>query len=153
MPYVQVKGIKLFYEDFGEGTPILFVHGWTSSSWIWFNQVEYFKKNYRVVTLDLKGHGNSEKPKAEYLMTEFAAELDEFASKILQEEKFILVGLSMGGMIVLTYASTLRFSSRLKALVPCGTSYKIENPALSQMVEQLKQGIIQFNRPMREMLT
>jgi 3-oxoadipate enol-lactonase len=153
VPYVQVKGIKLFYEDFGEGTPILFVHGWTSSSWIWFNQVEYFKKSYRVIALDLKGHGDSEKPKAQYLMTDFAAELEEFASKILHEEKFILVGLSMGGMIVLTYASTPQFSSRLKALVPCGTSYKMENPVLSQMVKQLTEGVIQYDRSMREMMT
>lgn len=150
MPFTQVKDAKIYYEDHGKGLPIVFVHGWTSSSWKWFNQVEYFKKNYRVITLDLKGHGNSEKPHSAYLVSDFVKELDQFVSQILGEERFVLVGMSMGGMIVLSYA--IQFSSKLIALVPCSTSFTMENPVLSRMVEQLKQGSLKFDRSLREML-
>lgn len=153
MPFVKVNNSNLYFEDQGEGTPIVFVHGWTSSHWKWYNQVEYFKINYRVITLDLKGHGQSAKPHADYRISEFADELFEFLTQVLQGEKFILVGLSMGGMIVLTYASNPQYASNLLALIPCGTSYTMENPILSQLVQKLQIGELQFDRALREMLT
>ena len=147
MPYFQLeKNLNLYYEDKGEGVPILFVHGWTSNNWMWFNQVDYFAERYRVITIDLKGHGASDKPEAEYLMKDFALELDRFVSNVIGKEKFVLVGHSMGGMIVLTYAVNRQRAAKLKALVPCGTTFKMGNPILSRFVDQLKQGILKYNQ-------
>lgn len=152
MPFSEVKDVKIYFEDHGEGFPLVFVHGWTSNNWMWFNQVDYFKKKYRVITLDLKGHGNSDKPKAQYLISDFASELDELVTNILGDQQFILIGHSMGGMIVLTYAINPSYASKLKGLVPCGTSFKIGNPILRQVVKLLKNGTIKYNRANMEMI-
>ena len=149
MPYCQINDIKLYYEEHGEGVPIVLVHGWTSNSWIWFNQVKYFKESYRVITPDLKGHGASDKPEAEYLMTDFESELDEFVTQILGAEKFILVGHSMGGTVVLTYALNDQFANKLLGLVPCGTSYTFGNPILKQLVQQIKDGEVKMDRSIK----
>jgi len=154
MPYFQLeKNVKLYYEDRGEGIPILFVHGWTSNNWMWFNQVDYFTEKYRVITIDLKGHGASDKPKAEYLMKDFASELDIFVSKVIGKEKFVLVGHSMGGMIVLTYAVNKQYATKLKALILCGTTYKMGNPVLSQIVNKFKEGILKYDRATGEIIS
>jgi len=153
MPFAKVDNIKMYYEEHGMGFPVVFVHGWTSNNWIWFNQVEYFKDKFRVITPDLKGHGNSDKPKAEYLMRDFAAELNEFINQILGEEEYVLIGHSMGGMVALSYAINPKYTANLMGLVPCGTSFTIENPVLSQMVQQLKTGEVKYDLKLGEMLS
>lgn len=149
----KVDNIKMYYEEHGIGFPVVFVHGWTSNNWIWFNQVEYFKDKFRVITPDLKGHGNSDKPKADYLMTDFATELNEFINQILGEEEYVLIGHSMGGMVALSYATNPEYTTNLMGLVPCGTSFTMANPVLSQMVQQLKQGEVKYDRKLGEMLS
>ena len=54
-------GARIYYEDHGQGQPILLVHGWTCSSRFWQKNVDELAKKFRVVTLDLRGHGNSSK--------------------------------------------------------------------------------------------
>ncbi len=152
MPFAQLKNVKLYYEEKGKGQTIIFIHGYTSNSWMWFNQMNYFSKKYRAIALDLKGHGASDKPKGNYLISEFATEVDEFVTQVLGNEKFVLVGHSMGGMIVLTYATKPQYAARLKALVPCGTTFKLGNPILSKIVGQLREGIIKNDESFREMM-
>ena len=61
MPYVMLKdGNRLWYEEKGEGMPIVFIHGWRGSSWHFSNRIDYFSKSYRVFVFDLKGYGKSE---------------------------------------------------------------------------------------------
>ncbi len=153
MTYAQVNGVKIYFEEHGKGFPLIFVHGWTSNNWIWFNQVKYFKDKFRVITLDLKGHGDSDKPKSEYLMSDFAKELYDFINQLLGEEDYVLIGHSMGGMVVLTYAINPKYTANLMGLIPCGTSFTMENPVLSQMVEQLKTGEVKYDRKLGEVLS
>ena len=62
MPKIQLRNLGLYYETFGQGEPLLLIHGLGSSSRDWENQVPYFSGRYRVVTPDLRGDGKSEKP-------------------------------------------------------------------------------------------
>ncbi|MHA1265827.1 MAG: alpha/beta fold hydrolase [Candidatus Helarchaeota archaeon] len=153
MPYISLDHAKLYYEEYGSGFPIIFIHGWTSNHWIWFNQVEYFQDKFHIITPDLKGHGASDKPEAGYLMTDFAADLNQFIHELLDAEDYCLIGHSMGGMVVLTYATISAFTSHLLGLVPCGTTHTMANPVLSQMVQQLKDGELVYNRKLGEMLS
>ncbi|MCD1163821.1 alpha/beta fold hydrolase [Peribacillus frigoritolerans] len=60
MPYLKVKdGIDIFYECYGEGEPLVFVHGLGASSSMYKPQIEYFQQHFKVILLDLRGNGNS----------------------------------------------------------------------------------------------
>ena len=57
----------------GEGEKtLLFIHGWSCDTTFWKSQINYFKKNYRVIAIDLPGHGKSSKPKINYTFDLFS---------------------------------------------------------------------------------
>ena len=116
MGYCKVDNIKLYYEDWGpkDSVPLIFIHGWISSSEFWRNQVEYYKAKRRIIILDLRGHGQSDKPQKEYSIQTFSDDLYSFM-KHLSIEKCILVGHSMGGMISLRF--TLDHQKKVEKLV------------------------------------
>ena len=63
MPTIKRDGINLVYEERGSGSPaFVFVHGWTCDRSFFAPQADYFAKKHRVVSLDLRGHGQSDKP-------------------------------------------------------------------------------------------
>lgn len=66
MPYFHSRSGKIYFDDFGEGNPIVFVHGRTLDSRMWQPQVDFLKTNNRCITYDLNGFGKSEIPKDGY---------------------------------------------------------------------------------------
>ena len=104
MPYLTVDGTRIYYEDTGSGEPLLFVHGLGSSVRDWFAQVPAFEDCYRVLRVDLRGHGRSDRPPGPYRMTQFARDVAVFINK-LEVAPVHLVGLSMGGMVALQLAA------------------------------------------------
>lgn len=65
MPYFNNKGIKIYYETEGDGPPVLMVHGFASNlegNWKLTNWVQSLKEKYRLILLDCRGHGKSDKP-------------------------------------------------------------------------------------------
>jgi pimeloyl-ACP methyl ester carboxylesterase len=100
MPYCSVDGVRLYYEETGTGDPLLFVHGLGSSSRDWAEQVAHFKDDYRVLRVDLRGHGRSERGEGPYHMAQFARDV----AVVLRRRDAVpahVVGLSMGGMVTL----------------------------------------------------
>jgi len=142
MPYVELdKGYKIHYLDKGKGKNIVFIHGFLGSTWLFEAQIDHFSSNYRAIAIDHLGHGKSDKPESEsYELEELAQFLDETLSKIIGEEKIILVGHSMGGMISLIYATNPKLAKRLEGLILMATAPKLNNPGLVQYVEDLKSG-------------
>ena len=60
MPWFENdSGNRLWYEEHGTGTPIILIHGWCMSSAVWKFQVKGLSDSFRVITIDLRGHGNS----------------------------------------------------------------------------------------------
>ncbi len=98
MPYFDNDGCQLHYEDYGHGTPLLLVHGLGSSTRDWEYQIPPLARHYRVLALDVRGHGRSDKPRETYRIADFA---DDVVALIehLQLPPVHLVGISMGGMI------------------------------------------------------
>jgi len=98
---------KLFYEDHGEGAQtLLFVHGWMGSSAVWREQISYFAKTNRVVTFDLTGYGQSNKPADLTYAPEVWLDDIDILIDHLNLNNPILIGWSMGGAIGMVYAIT-----------------------------------------------
>ena len=142
MPYIELdKGYKIHYIEKGEGKNLVFIHGFLGSTWLFEAQVELFSDNYRAIAIDHLGHGKSDKPESEsYELAELTQYLEETLSKIIGDEKFILVGHSMGGMISLIYATNPNLAKRLEGLILMSTAPKLNNPGLIQYVKDLKSG-------------
>jgi pimeloyl-ACP methyl ester carboxylesterase len=104
MPAIRCNGVQLTYEDQGAGAPaFLLVHGWTCNRSFFAPQAEHFAGRHRVVSVDLRGHGESEKPDGEYSIAVFAEDLADLIRR-LDLGRVIAVGHSMGGLIVLQLA-------------------------------------------------
>jgi len=98
--------IELYYEDHGEGTPVVLIHGWPLSGASWEKQVlALLDAGHRVITYDRRGFGQSSKPATGYDYDTFAADLDKLMTT-LDLHDVGLVGFSMGGGEVARYLGT-----------------------------------------------
>jgi len=120
--YLETKdGAKIYYEDHGEGQPVLLVHGWLCSSRFWQKNVPELANEFRVVTIDLRGHGNSSKTLAGQTIRQYARDVREVIEHLGLQDA-VLVGWSLGGPVVLSYCQQYGMDSRLKALGLVDTS-------------------------------
>src|SRR6218665_160315 len=96
---------NIHYEVSGQGdTTLLFIHGSYIDQSYWKQQVEHFKNNYRVVTIDLPGHGTSGRERTFWSLDGFAKDVN-YVVQELDLERVILVGHSMGADIALLAAT------------------------------------------------
>ena len=105
MSKIQVNDIELDYEDYGNGKVLLLLHGLGSTKKDWDAQVPFFSKKYRVITLDLRGHGASTKPKNAYSVGLMTEDVKLFLDK-LQIKTATFIGFSMGGAVAFQMASS-----------------------------------------------
>ncbi len=104
MPAIEVEpGVNMHYEDRGSGAPIVFIHGWGGSADAWDLQVLDLAHSFRCITVDLRGHGDSDKPWGDYGYEMFSGDLHRLLTE-LDLSDVTLVGWSMGGHIALKYA-------------------------------------------------
>lgn len=95
--------INLYYEDAGEGQPIILIHGWPLNGRMWEHQVDFLVDNgYRVITYDRRGFGRSDKPWNGYDYDTLSDDLRAIISQ-LELDDIVLVGFSMGGGEVARY--------------------------------------------------
>lgn len=105
MSYCAIDDVRLYYTDRGQGPPLLFVHGLGSSGRDWAAQVDHFARRHRVLRVDLRGHGRSERGEGGYSIPQFARDVAVFVRK-RGGCPVHLVGLSMGGMVALELAAS-----------------------------------------------
>jgi 3-oxoadipate enol-lactonase len=117
MPYLKVKdGINIYYEYYGNGEPLVLIHGLGASSVMYKQQVEYFQRFFKVVLLDLRGNGKSGKLEClpEKVLDKQIEDIKEVL-KSLGIEKSIFIGVSYGGVLIQQLAIT--YPDIVKALV------------------------------------
>ena len=118
MPFTEACDRRLYYEEHGEGEPLLLVMGLGADSLAWALQVKAFAERYRMVMFDNRDVGRSEIVEDEYEITDMAADTIALADE-LGLESFHLVGLSMGGAISQELA--LAAPERVRSLTLCVT--------------------------------
>lgn len=106
--------INLYYREAGSGETLIMLHGNGESSEYFEHQIEYFSKNYRVLALDTRGHGNSPRGVAPFTIKQFARDLNEFMIEH-EIEKAILLGFSDGANIAMEFA--IEHEEKVEALI------------------------------------
>ncbi len=129
--YIDINGIKFYYEELGEGPPLILIHGGISTSRSgWEPCYEFFAKYFRVIALDSRGHGKSENPSKELNYRRMADDTVAFIKELGLEKPFIC-GWSDGGQIALEIG--IEYPDAAKALVAGGT--------MSEMTEHYTEGM------------
>jgi len=134
-------GVEIAYTVEGSGEPALvFIHGWSCDRSYWGNQVKTFSPKYKVVTIDLAGHGESGINRENYTVELFGEDVAAVVNK-LKLDKVILIGHSMGGYVIIEAARQLK--EKVIGLVGADTYQGLED-------EMTKEQIDQFMKPFKE---
>ena len=100
MPQVEINGVKINYIAEGEGSEtIIFIHGLGEFLESWEYQIEFFSRGYKIVALDLRGHGKSGVPKKKIEIVDFAEDVKGLMDH-LGIKKAHFCGLSMGALVI-----------------------------------------------------
>ena len=122
MPYAQANGVQLYYEETGDGFPIVFVHEFAGDHRSWRPQVRYFSRRYRCLTFNARGYPPSDVPPDPGAYSQAQA-ADDIAAVMTAAriEKAHIVGLSMGGFATLHFG--LRHPALAASLTVAGAGY------------------------------
>ncbi len=130
--FAEVNGAQLYYEEAGNGHPLLLIHGGLVHSSMWDDQFEAFTRHFQVIRFDLRGFGRSSPPAGEYAYHEDARGLLD----ALSVRQAHVIGLSMGGKIAIDFA--LAHPERVTALVPVASAlsgYGFSESTVRRIVE------------------
>lgn len=135
MPMMKIKDFDIFYEMHGEGKPLLLIHGLGSSSRDWELQISELSKYYRVITIDLHGHGKSSKLTTKYSIHDFAVD----CALIIKELKFDsinILGISMGAAVGFDLA--ISYPDLINSLIAVNMGVKIPVKTFSEKFNHQK---------------
>jgi pimeloyl-ACP methyl ester carboxylesterase len=120
MPHVQAGEVRLYYEEQGEGAPLVLVPGFGAGVWIWYRQIPALAEKFRVIAFDPRGVSRSPAAGGE-LSTRLLA--DDVAALLdaLNVESAHVLGGSFGGFVAQEFA--LAHPSRTRSLILCCTSF------------------------------
>jgi len=113
--YLEIGKAKIYYEEKGDGVPLLMIHGGFLDRRMWDLQFEYFSKDYRVIRYDVRNHG----------LTTSGAEIftnyDDLNTLMdsMKISRAVIMGLSLGGLITIDFALT--HPEKVMALIPVST--------------------------------
>jgi len=136
MSYANANGIKIFFEEFGKGDPVILVHGFGSNRLEWIAQKPALSKKFKVIIFDNRGAGKSDRPNYPYTMEMFA---DDIAGLMgfLNIKSANIIGVSLGGMIVQNFI--LKYPHLVNKMVLISTFPGFPN---QQGIEMYKKGLI-----------
>ncbi len=122
MPRTLVNGIHLFYEEVGQGTPLVFVHEFAGDYRSWRPQVSFFARRYRTIAYNARGYPPSDVPEDPAAYSQDQA-VDDIRGLLdaLRLPRAHVCGLSMGGYAALHFG--LRYPERALSLVVAGAGY------------------------------
>lgn len=98
MPFQRINGIRIYYEEYGKGDPVLLIQGLGYPSGMWFLQIPDLSRHFRTIVFDNRGVGRSDKPDEEYSVSLMASDAAELL-QALGIGKAHVAGVSLGGYI------------------------------------------------------
>ena len=114
MPTITLGDLSTYYETYGEGEPLLLIHGLGSSTEDWEWQVPVLRRAFTVVTYDVRGHGKTGKPVEAYSISQFSNDAAKLITALALGPMHV-IGLGMGGMIALQLA--VNYPNLMRSLV------------------------------------
>jgi len=103
MPHVTTNdSVRLYYEEAGQGWPLILIHGWTFSGRFFAHNIPALANHARVITVDLRGHGRSDKPGYGYRVARLAADLRDLLIE-LELQDVVLLSWSLGAPVIWSY--------------------------------------------------
>ncbi len=106
--------IELYYLEKGRGEPLILLHGNGEDSTYFENQIEYFQSRYRVISLDTRGHGKSQRGTKPFTIEQFSCDLYDFM-RLHEISKAVILGFSDGANIAMKFA--MKHPDMVKALI------------------------------------
>lgn len=119
---VEVNGVRVHCADEGQGPWLVLSHSLGCSLGMWEAQLAEFRRDYRLLAFDTRGHGRSSAPAGRYTLDMLADDLEALLD-CLGVTRCHFMGLSMGGMIGMAHA--MRYPGRFDSLVLCDTSSRL----------------------------
>ena len=145
MKNILYKNTKISFTDSGEGTAIVLLHGFLENKKMWKEYIDLFSTKYRVIAIDLLGHGESDALGYVHSMEENANVVQEVL-KYLEIEKAIIVGHSMGGYVGLAFAEL--FPKNINKLVLLNSTSKADSHEKkinrNRAIKAVKQNYVNF---------
>jgi pimeloyl-ACP methyl ester carboxylesterase len=125
MPMLDRDGVKIHYEVAGEGPALILTHGYSSTAEMWDGQIAPLAKDFKVITWDMRGHGQSDYPDDLAAYSEAATVADMAALLGAVGAKDAVVGgLSLGGYMSLAFHRAHPERTRALLIVDTGPGYK-----------------------------
>lgn len=142
---ISSDGVPIAYEVHGTGTPaLIFIHGWSCDRSYWEGQLEPFSREFRVVAVDLAGHGESGLGREEWTIESFGGDIAAVVEE-LELERVVLIGHSMGGDVIVEAAR--RLTGRVEGLVWVDTYNQL---GTTRTPEQVAEFMAPFRADFRE---
>lgn len=121
----KINDMTVAYGDLGSGQPIVFLHAFPLNRTMWAEQEAALSSHYRVITIDLRGHGESDAPLWHYSLDQAADDVCALLDH-LSIAQALFVGLSMGGYILLAFYR--KYADRVKGMVLADTKAQADTP-------------------------
>jgi pimeloyl-ACP methyl ester carboxylesterase len=139
MPFAQAQGASLYYEETGEGVPIVFVHEYATDCRSWEAQVRFFSRHYRCITFNARGYPPSEVPTDAALYgQDFARDDIAAVMDALQVDRAYVVGVSMGGAAALHFG--MQYPERTLGIVATGAGSGAHAPDRARFQQESREG-------------
>ena len=124
MPKKQVGDVEIYYEEYGDGVPVVLLHGLAGDCSAWNPQINVLKEDYKVVPLDNRGAGRSSAPDYPYTTRLFADDTIGLMDAIGITEPAHIIGRSMGGAIAQEMA--INYPDRVRSMLITASFGKLD---------------------------
>ncbi len=140
MPKVKANGINIHYIEQGKGDVILFIPGLGGDVNLFYKQTPYFAENFRVIVMDNRGAGKTDKPEGDYKMKTLSNDVNALLDALDINEPINLVGVSFGGVIAQSFIHD--YPKRVKKLVIVSSGLSGGDPNYTPMSPEVAERIM-----------
>ncbi|WP_271767575.1 alpha/beta fold hydrolase [Aquimarina algiphila] len=145
--YAKINGIKMYYEVYGKGEPLLLIHGNGADIKSMSHQIDYFKTKYKIIVADSRGHGKSELKTDSLTYKQITKDWEELSSHLKLDSVNIL-GWSDGGIIGLKMG--ISNNTKIKNIVAMGANLRPDTTAVNSYAPEYVRKSIEKSKKMIE---